>query len=72
MRTTARHGSDDRSGLRVLAEAHYYLRHLVALVLLLTIAATFVIGPSRPRSKAASEKGPGLGSFFAVYYVHLA
>ena len=59
-----------RSVLRVLAEAHY-LRNLAALVLLLTIAATFVDQAFKTQVKATFEEGPSLGGFFSVYYAAL-
>ncbi len=59
-----------RSGLRVLSETHY-LHHLVALVLLLTIASTFVDQAFKTQIKATFEKGASLGSFFSLYYAAL-
>ena len=53
-----------RSALRVLAEAQY-LRHLVALVLLMAIATTFVDQAFKTQVKATFEEGPSLGSFRA-------
>ena len=67
------HGAPDpapveaRSGLRVLAEAPY-LRSLAALVLLGTIAAIFVDYVFKVQVKTAFGRGPGLGSFFSLYY----
>jgi AAA family ATP:ADP antiporter len=59
-----------RSVLRVLGETHY-LRHLVGLVLLLTIATTFVDQAFKTQVKATFETGPSLGSFFSLYYAAL-
>ena len=60
-----------RSGLRVLSEAPY-LRTLAALVLLGTIAETFVDQAFKTQVQAAAGKGPTLGSFFALYYAGLS
>jgi len=60
-----------RSGLRVLAEARY-LRNLAVLVLLGTIAATFVDQAFKTQVKAEFGKGPSLGSFFSLYYATLS
>jgi TLC ATP/ADP transporter len=59
-----------RSGLRLLAEAHY-LRNLAALVLLLTIATTFVDQAFKTQVQATFAEGPSLGSFFSLYYAAL-
>jgi hypothetical protein len=60
-----------RSGLRVLADAPY-LRHVAVLVLLGTIAATFVDQAFKTHVKAEFGKGPALGSFFSLYYATLS
>jgi hypothetical protein len=60
-----------RAGVRVLAETRY-LRDLAALVLLGTVAATFVDQAFMTHVKAALGPGPGLGSFFSLYYAALS
>jgi len=60
-----------RSGLRVLSEAPY-LRTLAALVLLGTIAETFVDQAFKTQVQVAAGKGLTLGSFFALYYAGLS
>jgi hypothetical protein len=64
--TTAR----PRSGLRVLREAPY-LRNLAALVLLGTIAATFVDQAFKTEVRDQLGQGPSLGTFFSLYYAAL-
>jgi hypothetical protein len=59
------------SGLRILADTRY-LRDLAALVLLGTVAATFVDQAFMTHVKSALGPGPGLGSFFALYYAALS
>jgi hypothetical protein len=59
-----------QSGLRVLAGARY-LRNLAALVLLGTIAATFVDQAFKTQVKATFDNGASLGSFFSLYYAAL-
>ena len=59
--------SPTRSGLRILADTHY-LRNLAFLVLLGTIAAAFVDYVFKVQVKASFGPGPGLGSFFSLYY----
>ena len=56
-----------RSPLRVLAEAPY-LRHLAALVMAGAIAETFIEQALKTQVQAVFETGPGLGSFFSLYY----
>jgi hypothetical protein len=60
-----------RSGLRVLSDAPY-LRTLAALVLLGTIAETFVDQAFKTQVQAAAGDGPSLGRFFALYYAALS
>jgi hypothetical protein len=55
----------------VLSEARY-LRALAALVLLGTIAETFVDQAFKTQVQAATGKGPSLGSFFSLYYAALS
>ena len=59
-----------QSVLRTLVEAHY-LRNLAALVLLLTIAATFVDQAFKTQVQTTFAEGPSLGGFFSVYYAAL-
>jgi hypothetical protein len=56
-----------RSGFRVLTDTRY-LRYVAALVLLGTIAATFVDQAFKTHVRAEFGKGPALGSFFSLYY----
>jgi hypothetical protein len=59
-----------QSVLRTLVEAHY-LRNLAALVLLLTIAATFVDQAFKTQVQSTFAEGPSLGGFFSLYYAAL-
>lgn len=59
-----------RSGLGVLAHTRY-LRDLSALVLLGTIAATFVDQAFMTHVQASFGPGPALASFFSMYYAAL-
>jgi hypothetical protein len=59
-----------RSGLRVLSEAPY-LRNLAALVLLGTVAATFVDQAFKTEVRNEVGQGPSLGTFFSLYYAAL-
>lgn len=65
-----RAGAQPRSGLHVLGEAPY-LRNLAALVLLGTIAATFVDQAFKTEVRGQIGQGPGLGTFFSLYYAAL-
>ena len=59
-----------RAGLRMLAEAPY-LRNLAALVVLLTIATTFVDQAFKTQVQTTFAEGSTLGSFFSLYYAAL-
>ncbi len=59
------------SGLRVLADTRY-LRDLAALVLLGTIAETFVDQVFKTQVQAAYGSGASLGGFFSLYYAALS
>ena len=59
------------SGLRVLADTRY-LRDLAALVLLGTIAETFVDQAFKTQVQAAYGSGASLGGFFSLYYAALS
>jgi ATP:ADP antiporter, AAA family len=56
-----------QSVLRTLTDARH-LRNLAALVMLLTIAATFVDQAFKTRVQTTLAESPSLGSFFSLYY----
>lgn len=59
-----------QSVLRTLTDARH-LRNLAALVMLLTIAATFVDQAFKTRVQTTLAESPSLGSFFSLYYAAL-
>jgi hypothetical protein len=59
------------SGLHVLTES-VYLQRLATLVLLGTLAAIFIDYVFMVQVKATFEEGPGLGSFFSLYYATIS
>lgn len=59
-----------QSVLRTLIEGRH-LRNLAALVVVLTIAATFVDQAFKTQIQSAFAEGPRLGSFFSLYYATL-
>jgi hypothetical protein len=64
-------GASPQSVFRVLAEARY-LRTLAALVLVGTIAATFIEQAFMTQVKGAFETPSSLGRFFSLYYAALS
>jgi hypothetical protein len=60
-----------RSGVRVLAETRY-LRNLAVLVLMGTVAETFVDQVFKTHVKAELGMGQSLGSFLSLYYAALS
>jgi ATP:ADP antiporter, AAA family len=61
----------DPSGLHVLTESAY-LQRLAALVLLGTLSAIFIDYVFMVQVKATFKEGPGLGSFFSLYYATIS